>query len=324
MLGLLNNEDLARSQFILGEDYAFYGLLLPVFLWDVEEVVKGYDFTKNSKRARVKAPDKYIRKWLQLRANAMVRSRSFDEAITPDFIRGIEVKECPVSRVALTYGTGEGTDWSVDRVSNDAGYAVGNVAILSTRVNSAKGNKSLEEVEARASGDIVDDSLTTTEWQRLAVLMAGPYSAVTGNDKFVPYIVHIPPTLACSWFIMLQSTIAQVATTANKQVESDWKKVFFPALSQKSRTLALEVIRKAKQKATRKNTGYVADIFAMPSVRHKFGQFLESLSDDEVHGVIEVCRKHSEIEYSGNTISSWKIGTKGFLGDKPEKPYPSN
>lgn len=122
--------------FLIGEDYARYGLPQP------EEsnsaFADGYRYGR-TQHSRPKTPDRFVRKWLQVRLNAWRRNRHVDAALTPEFLRAIDVERCPVSGVVLTHGTGADTDWSVDRVDNDGGYTPQNLMLVSTRVNRAKG-----------------------------------------------------------------------------------------------------------------------------------------------------------------------------------------
>ena len=75
----------------------------------------------------------------KLRLGAWLRGRAFEGTqVNPAFLRRIDVAVCPVTRELLTHGTGELSDASVDRVFNDAAYAAGNLAVMSTRANRAK------------------------------------------------------------------------------------------------------------------------------------------------------------------------------------------
>ena len=59
--------------------------------------------------------------------------------VTPNYLKQIEVGHCPITRTALSNATLTASDASIDRVRNDAGYAAGNLAVMSTRANHAKG-----------------------------------------------------------------------------------------------------------------------------------------------------------------------------------------
>ncbi|MDH5539374.1 MAG: hypothetical protein OEY03_08230 [Rhizobacter sp.] len=144
-----------------------------------------------------------VRKWLQLRLNAWLRGRSVELVqVTPHYLAQIDVSHCPITRAALSGATLGSSDaspanatppearstaasddrvesaacgHSIDRVRNDAGYAAGNLAVMSTKANHAKAACGfrdailfVRQVEAGALGGI--DGLTAAQWARVAVL----------------------------------------------------------------------------------------------------------------------------------------------------------
>ena len=117
-----------------------------------------------------------VRKWLQLRLHAWLRGRSVElMQVTPHYLAQLDVSHCPITRAALSVATLDAGDASIDRVRNDAGYAAGNLAVMSTKANHAKAGRGLREavqlvkqVEAGALGGI--DGLTAAQWARVAVL----------------------------------------------------------------------------------------------------------------------------------------------------------
>ena len=56
--------------------------------------------------------------------------------VTPNYLQQIDVTHCPITREPLDHA--ERAQASVDRVRNDAGYAAGNLAVMSQRANRAK------------------------------------------------------------------------------------------------------------------------------------------------------------------------------------------
>ena len=156
-----------RIGFQLGEDFAFYGRALPDNA--SESMQAGYRKGKN----RGKSPryDRYIRKWLQIRANAYLRGKVFSEQITPEYLKSIDEEYCPITGVKLTHGEEKDTDWSIDRLCNDLDYIPTNLLVMSTKANKAKGNKSVDEImNIAASGNEVD-GLSHTEWEQMADIM---------------------------------------------------------------------------------------------------------------------------------------------------------
>src|SRR5204862_6098487 len=116
------------------------------------------------------------RKWLQLRLHAWLRGRSVELVqITPNYLQQLDVSHCPITRVPLSSATLETSDASIDRVRNDAGYAAGNLAAMSTKANHAKAAygfrdalQFVKQIEAGKLGGI--DGLTGAQWSRVAVL----------------------------------------------------------------------------------------------------------------------------------------------------------
>jgi hypothetical protein len=75
----------------------------------------------------------------------------------------------------LTHDTGAGSDAVVDRINARAGYAAGNLAVMSRRAQRAKAGRSVEAALAiarriEAEGLASLDGLDARQWQRLAVL----------------------------------------------------------------------------------------------------------------------------------------------------------
>lgn len=123
-------------------------------------------------------PERYTRKFLQLRLGALERGRVVAADVTPAALRQLDLPRCPVTREALSAGTGTATDWSIDRLNNDGGYALANLAVMSVRANRAKASLDFAAVLARAQAPQASDGLTPSAWQRMAVLMLGPAFAL--------------------------------------------------------------------------------------------------------------------------------------------------
>ena len=134
--------------------------------------------------------DRYTRKWLQLRQSAYRRNRIVNDEVTPALLKQIDVTHCPVTKMALTHGALLPSDWSIDRLNNDGAYVPNNLAVMSTAVNAAKGDKSYEQVYALSQQSEPTHGLTPVEWLRLATLMLGPCFA----DR--PHLVPVIPLAA--------------------------------------------------------------------------------------------------------------------------------
>ena len=201
--------------FNLGWDRAFHGLVCGT---DDPQVVAGYNAAQAADRRRSRRPDsdRFVRKWLQLRLNAWTRGRVFDEAVTPDYLRSIDNTECPILGCKLTYSTRAPTDWSVDRIHNDGAYAVGNLVVMSTQANKAKGNLGLLDVLLRGEGDRVTDGLTSRQWLRMASLMESATALATpGWAEVLPFAmlpapgVHLSLSQTLQWLLLLDVRAAK-------------------------------------------------------------------------------------------------------------------
>ena len=155
----------------LGEDIASYGLALPDK--PGRALIEGYR-AGCAKHGRHRRADRFVRKWLQLRRHALERTRGVSEDVTVEFLRRIDVPVCPVTLLTLTHGKEADTDWSIDRLNNNGAYGVGNLAVMSTRANTAKGAKNLNEVWELSHGNSVVGGLNPREWARLLATMCGP------------------------------------------------------------------------------------------------------------------------------------------------------
>lgn len=163
----------ARTAFELGWDYASFGLLPPDGANN--DMKEGNAEGKRHFGSKTKNIDFMDRKWLQIRFNAIRRNRAFDDQVTPEFLAWILPSFCPISQVPMTIAAKVDTDWSVDRIINDGGYTRHNLLIVATRVNLAKGSKTLANVKAILEGRVIDQSLSMSEWSRLFSVMQDVY-----------------------------------------------------------------------------------------------------------------------------------------------------
>ena len=165
--------------FEIGWDYAHYRMVPAAdHLHEGHPVRQGWEAGVAVFGTRTLRATPQVRKWLQLRLNAWLRGRVFEGVqVTPNYLGQIEVPTCPITREQLTHGTGLPSDASVDRVCNRAGYAAGNLAVMSVRANAAKSSYDWDDamafsrqIEKGQLGQI--DGLDAAQWARLAVLMS--------------------------------------------------------------------------------------------------------------------------------------------------------
>ncbi len=172
--------------FELGWDYAHYRVTPPApYAQEPSPLHDGLLAGQAAFGTRTLAATRHVRKWLQLRLHAWLRGRSVELLqVTPNYLQQIDVSHCPITRVALSRALLSASDASVDRVRNDAGYAAGNLAVMSTRANHAKAActyrdalRVVERIDAGPAGATVPATapnglgdLGADEWARIAVL----------------------------------------------------------------------------------------------------------------------------------------------------------
>lgn len=175
----------------LGHDYYRRSRLYPDASWN-QAMCEGY-FSAEASRYKRNGGDRFVRKWLQLRASALRRSRIVDSQVTPLLLMQLDVAICPVLRRPLTHGSQEDSDWSVDRLNNDGAYAPRNLAIISTLANRAKADHSFQFVHEQALGNKHVSGLAPQEWMRLASLMLGPcFISSPGGAPILPLLTPLP------------------------------------------------------------------------------------------------------------------------------------
>lgn len=164
--------------FEIGWDYAHHRLTPPAdHLHGTHPVRQGWEAGRAAFGARTLKPSRQARQWLELRLQAWLRGQAFEDVrVTPRFLAQIDVLQCPVTRELLTHGLDLPTDAVVVRVFDGAGYAAGNLAVLSRRAAQARGHCSAAEAEAIArrieAGEIAQvGGLDAASWQRLASLL---------------------------------------------------------------------------------------------------------------------------------------------------------
>lgn len=185
--------------FELGWDYAHYKLVPPApYGLEPSPLRNGLLAGQAAFGNRTLLATRSVRKWLQLRLHAWLRGRSVElMQVTPNYLQQIDVSHCPITRVSLSTGTLDSSDSSVDRVRNDAGYAAGNLVVMSTKANHAKAAygfhdalRFVKQIEAGKLGGI--DGLTAAQWSRVAVLCSFVETLSHEEACAIPMLV-LPP-----------------------------------------------------------------------------------------------------------------------------------
>jgi hypothetical protein len=156
----------------LGRDFAAHGLTPPVeYLFAHSPLHQGWLQGRAAFGHRTLRAKSHTRLWLMLRTHAWARGRSFEDIqLTPHYLQQIEVSHCPITRTLLTADSR-----SIDRVRDDAGYAAGNLVMMSAAANQAKADldfaAAAERAQSVAAGPITTIAgLDAAQWQRIAVL----------------------------------------------------------------------------------------------------------------------------------------------------------
>lgn len=214
-----------RVAFEIGWDYAHYRLTPPPeALADGHPVQQGWRAGAATFGTRTLKPTPHVRKWLQLRLSAWRRGHAFEGVqVTPNFLAQIDVPECPILRIALTHASGAGSDASVDRVCNRAGYAAGNLAVMSTRANQAKADLDWRDAmqivrQLEASGLDTLDGLGTVHWSRLAVLMSFATPLKHDEAACLPLLVLPPNRLRLLNAVQALQAVVTLAFTQEQAV----------------------------------------------------------------------------------------------------------
>jgi hypothetical protein len=193
-----------RLGFELGWDYAHYNVAPPAAcVQDPSPVLQGLKAGQATFGQRTLQPTRHVRKWLQLRLHAWLRGRSVELVqVTPNYLQQIDVAFCPITRAELSHATMENSDASVDRVRSDAGYAAGNLAVMSAKANHAKGARGFREAWQIAQGlDAATEAgvgpvgrhgLTAPQWARVALLCSYVEALPHEEAAKLPMLV-LPP-----------------------------------------------------------------------------------------------------------------------------------
>jgi len=264
--------DFIESWRELGEDYAKWERKMPEHAHPA--FCEGYAAGQAKREA--KNPDRFVRKWLQIRYNALKRERVVDEKVTVDFLTEIDVPICPVTLINLTYAEQTESDWSIDRVNNDGAYAPENLIVISTKANKAKGSKTFDEVETLALQQSAVEGLEPKEWLRLAMLMHGACTVETpGSITIMPLVTKIPRHCVRSDWLQMQHVIHLAASKRSERRKLElWTKHILDDDEAGARrlTLLLDTIG-----GLREEVSYEYDVWLVKKVQRLFVDWLRQM-----------------------------------------------
>jgi len=183
----------------LGWDFAHHGQTPPPeHLFATSPLRQGWQAGAATFGHRTLRAPRHTQMWLLLRTHAWSRGRSFEDVqLTPNYLHQIDTAFCPITRAPLNNRRGDAHERSIDRVRDDAGYAAGNVAMLSRAANAAKAGhahaSAAEVARSVAAGPLHSIAgLGAEEWQRIAVLTSFVTELPHAEAALIPLTV-LPP-----------------------------------------------------------------------------------------------------------------------------------
>jgi hypothetical protein len=195
--------------FELGWDYAHHGVAPPVaHLYAQSPLLQGWQAGSATFGRRTLKPSRHTQLWLALRTHAWARGRSFEDVqLTPNYLQQIAVDFCPILRQPLLGNA------SIDRVRDDAGYAAGNLVMMSAGANAAKAGhgwaQAREIAHSVAQGPFHRIAgLGPAEWQRVAVLCSFVTELPHEEAALIP--LHVLPPNRLRLFNPIQALQALV------------------------------------------------------------------------------------------------------------------
>ena len=331
-----SNDDRALDTgFELGWDYAHHGIVPPAaHLHPLSPVRQGWEAGRTTFGQRTLHSNRFVRKWLQLRLGAWPRGRAFEGTqVNPAFLRQIDVPVCPITRELLTHGTGEPSDASVDRVFNNAGYAAGNLAVMSTRANVAKSGYGsddamafVKQIEAGKLGQI--DGLNAEHWARFAVLTSFVTPMPHARAATLPLLVLPPnrlrvlnPVQALQVMLSLQFTRPglgrRVAALASLMPSFEAREAFMPFML----TLLGRRVAAAPAADALAERHAIEDLWKDPLVRRRWQRLALRLTADDCE---RICRSAVARGLAGNAVrwltetaatDGWALESGGYASE---------
>ncbi len=306
----------AKTAFQIGWDYYAYGLSIPSNYANFEDLKQGFNEAKKRKITQQKE-DRFVRKWLHLRLGAWKRSRIFSMSITPEVIRFIDKKRCPITNDLLTHGERKDTDWSVDRVNNDRAYALGNILVVSTRANVYKGNHSFLDIYRFAYDDTAQlpdpidgmKPLTRYEWAKWVFMCQ-----LSEDNEFEPGFVPVPCVTDNSQG--LHRTVAAILQMAIADKALGYSSLMYNEISEVlSKNHRREMADLSKRYSNNRfNIQYYLDGWFNLPLFKRFLRFYESLGMDEkklIHA--KIYQRYSTGMYVSMSENDLGADSNGFV-----------
>jgi hypothetical protein len=164
--------------FDIGWDHAHHGLVPPAeLLLEGTPIGQGWRAGRAVFGRRTLATGRATRLWLALRTLAWRQGIPFEgQQVTAHYLAQLHTEQCPVLRRPLGGAPGHPDAAVVQRLNPQAGYAAGNLAVMSEAAAQARADVDVLEAlrratRAQACGEMVE-GLDAAAWWRLAALRA--------------------------------------------------------------------------------------------------------------------------------------------------------
>ncbi|HEY0955348.1 MAG TPA: hypothetical protein VGE36_11365 [Roseateles sp.] len=312
-----------RVGLALGRDYALHGITPPIaHLYTQSPLQRGWMAARG--RA-VRAPaTAQVEQWLALRTHAWARGRHFEDMlVTPHHLGQLDVSHCPATRELL------GDDnRSIDRVRDDAGYAAGNLAVMSRRANLAKGSRGLQQLrelaDSCAAGPITRiGGLAEAEWMRLAVLASFVMPLSHEEAARMPLRVLPPNRLRLFNPIQaLQALVTRQLATPGWSARLARLEALLPTDTLRSDfnrfllALAPRVLAAAELQQPHEIRWALEDAWALPLVMKRWTRFALQLTPEQAEALVEraAAKKLSpvHVQRHDDATDGWALDTGGY------------
>ncbi|MGQ3052755.1 MAG: hypothetical protein ACT6S0_13300 [Roseateles sp.] len=312
-----------RTGLALGRDYALHGLTPPIaHLYPQSPLQRGW-LAARGRPVRTPASPQ-VERWLALRTHAWARGRSFEDIqLTPHHLAQLDTTHCPITRDLL------GDDSrSIDRVRDDAGYAAGNLAVMSRRANRAKGQRghqALGDMAAScAAGPITRiGGLTQADWERLAVLSSFVTPLSHEDAAQIPLRVLPPNRLRLFNPIQaLQALVTRQLATPGWSARLSRLEALLPTDALRSDfnrfllALAPRVLAANELQEPHQIRWALEDAWALPLVLKRWSRFALQLTPEQAESLVEraaakkLCPVH--IQRHDDATDGWALATGGY------------
>lgn len=313
-----------RNGMALGRDYALHGITPPIaHLYPQSPLQRGWLATRGRAVRTPATPQ--VELWLALRTHAWARGRSFEDIqLTPHHLGQLDTSHCPITRDLL------GDDnRSIDRVRDDAGYAAGNLAVMSHRANQAKGQRGrlalVDMTASCAAGPITRiGGLTEADWERLAVLSSFVTPLSHEEAALIPLRVLPPNRLRLFNPIQaLQAFVTRQLATPGWSARLARLEALLPTDALRTDfnrfllALAPRVLAANELQQPHEIRWALEDAWASPLVQKRWARFALQLRPEQAEGLVEraAAKKLSpvHVQRHDDATDGWALATGGYV-----------